>query len=166
MSYVGSTIKKMIDYFEGDVKRVEHALKVYGYSKCIGELEKLPEEKREILDLAAILHDIGIKESVRKYSSAAGHYQELEGPPVACELLREFSLSSEVLDRICFLIGHHHSYGKIDDIDFQILVEADFIVNISEDSINRSQVDTISQKYFKTQSGLAILNSLFNVKYN
>jgi hypothetical protein len=69
-------------------------------------------------------------ESERKYSSSAAKYQEMEGPPIARDLLKEFNLGTEFIERICFLIGNHHTYNKIDDIDFQILVESDFIVNI------------------------------------
>ena len=29
------------------------------------------------------------------------------------------------VERICFIIGHHHTYKAIDGLDFQILVEAD-----------------------------------------
>jgi len=54
---------------------------------------------------------------------------------------------------VCHLIGNHHSYQKIDDIDFQILVEADFIVNIFEDEMKRSKIESVVNKYFKTNSG-------------
>jgi HD superfamily phosphodiesterase len=161
VNIVSATMKKMIEYFDGDVKRINHALKVYGFAKSIGELEDIPEEKLRILEVAAILHDIGIKESERKYSSSAGKYQEIEGPPIACDILQEFILSKDFLDRVCYLIGNHHTYSKIDDIDFQILVEADFLVNIFEDGMEKEQIKTIKQKYFKTNTGLCYLDSMY-----
>lgn len=162
MNRISATIEKMITYFNGDVKRINHALKVYSFAKSIGELESLPKEKQEILELAAVLHDIEIKESEKKYSSSAGKYQEMEGPLVARDILKEFKLNRDVLDRICFLIGHHHTYNKIDDIDYQILIEADFLVNIFEDGMDQKQIDTIKQKYFKTNIGILFLNRLYN----
>lgn len=162
MNRISATIEKMITYFNGDVKRINHALKVYSFAKSIGELESLPKEKQEILELAAVLHDIGIKESEKKYSSSAGKYQEMEGPLVARDILKEFKLNRDILDRICFLIGHHHTYNKIDDIDYQILIEADFLVNIFEDGMDQKQIDTIKQKYFKTNIGILFLNRLYN----
>lgn len=161
MNIISLTIEKMVEYFHGDVKRINHALKVYGFTKTMGELEKLSKEEQEILQLAAILHDIGIQESERKYLSSAGRYQEIEGPPIARGILKEFSLNEDVLDRICFLIGYHHSYHKIDHMDFQILVEADFLVNIFEDEMDRKQIETIKEKYFKTSAGLFFLNSMY-----
>lgn len=158
---VGDVIRKMIIYFDGDVKRINHAMKVYGFAKGIGENEGIQKDKLEILEVAAVLHDIGIKESERKYSSSSGNYQEIEGPHVACEILEEFGLSKEFLHRVCFLIGNHHTYNKIDDTDFQALVEADFIVNIFEDDIKKDQIKVIKQKYFKTETGISFLESMY-----
>lgn len=161
MSVEANMLKKTIVYFEGDVKRINHALKVYGFAKSIGELEGMSEEKLRVLELAAILHDIGIKESERKYASSAGKYQELEGPPIAKALLQGFDLANQIVDRVCYLIGNHHSYSKIDDLDFQILVEADFLVNIFEDGMTEDQIASIRLKYFKTSTGMDYLNSLY-----
>ncbi|SFR15509.1 HD domain-containing protein [Desulfoscipio geothermicus] len=161
---ISDTIKKMILYFDGDVKRINHALKVYAFAKSIGELEGIPEEKLNILEVAAVLHDIGIKESEIKYSSSSGKYQQIEGPPVACAILEEFNLIKGFIDRVSYLIGNHHTYSKIDDIDFQILVEADFLVNIFEDDIGKEQVKAIKQKYFKTNTGICYLESLYSME--
>ena len=32
-------------------------------------------------------------------------------------------------DRIAFLISHHHTIDQIDGMDYQILIEADYLVN-------------------------------------
>lgn len=160
-SFTTNTIGKMIVYFDGDVKRINHALKVYSLAKSIGEVEGIPEEKLKILEVAAVLHDIGIKESEKKYASSAGKYQEIEGPPIACNILQEFNLSKDFVNRVSYLIGSHHTYSKIDDVDFQILVEADFIVNIFEDGIEKEQVKIIKQKYFKTNTGISFLESMY-----
>ena len=36
------------------------------------------------------------------------------------------------MNRVAYLVGHHHSPEQIDGIDYQILIEADYIVNASE----------------------------------
>ncbi|ADK13202.1 MULTISPECIES: HD domain-containing protein [Clostridium] len=153
--------KKMILYFGNDIKRINHALKVHGFSKTIGRLEGLNDNEMLILELASILHDIGIKESERKYNSSAGNYQEIEGPPVAKELLKEIDLDDTAIERICFLIGNHHSYNKIDKIDLQILIESDFLVNAYEDNIKISDIEYMKNKYFKTSTGKELLNSIY-----
>ncbi|MHC1685375.1 MAG: HD domain-containing protein [Clostridiaceae bacterium] len=158
---VSKVMEEMITYFDGDARRINHALKVYGFSKTIGELENLDKENQLILEIASILHDIGIKNSEIKYNSSAGNYQEIEGPPVAKDMLLKYDLSEEVIDRICFLIGNHHSYNNIDKVDFQILVEADFLVNIFEDEIKSEQVRIVKEKYFKTEAGKRLVESLY-----
>jgi HD superfamily phosphodiesterase len=115
----------------------------------------------KIIQIAAILHDIGIKESERKYNSSSGKYQEMEGPAIAKEILKNFNLEESLTERVCFLIGNHHTYNKIDDIDFQILVESDFIINIFEDNIQKEQVKNIKDKYFKTKTGTNYLENMY-----
>ena len=39
----------MIDYYQGDPKRIQHFLKVHAYAKLIGEQEGLDKETLEIL---------------------------------------------------------------------------------------------------------------------
>lgn len=152
---------KMADYFAGDPRRVAHALKVYGFAHMIAGEEKLEAKDKKILMAAAILHDIGIREAERKYGSTAGKYQEMEGPSVAGGLLEGFPLSDEEKQRVLFLIGNHHSYSKIDAADFQILAEADFLVNILEEGLKKDAARSIQKKIFKTKTGNRLLASLY-----
>jgi HD superfamily phosphodiesterase len=154
-------LHRMADYFAGDPRRVGHALKVYGFARMIAGEEDLPAREMKILLAAAILHDVGIREAERKYGSADGKYQEMEGPAIARRLLQGFPLDEEETERILFLIGNHHSYSKIDAPDFQILAEADFLVNIFEDGMDRDAVQSIWKKIFKTKTGSALLASLY-----
>ena len=158
---VQTVMSKMILYFGNDTKRINHALKVYGFAKNIAILEDINEQELRIVEISALLHDIGIKESERKYNSSAGNYQELEGPPIAKELLEEFYLNNEVLERICKLIRNHHSYTKLSGMDFQILIEADFLVNIFEDNLSLEQIEIIKNKYFKTETGTKYLTEIY-----
>ncbi len=159
---INDVILKMILYFGKDARRVNHALKVFGFADAIAAQEKLDLKSRQLTALAAILHDIGIKEAEIKHNSSAGNYQELEGPPVARVILNECNIPADIIDRVCYLVGHHHSYQKIEGLDFQILVEADFLVNIFEDEISENTIEIIRNKYFKTQSGKVILDSLYS----
>lgn len=157
----GKVIEKMIIYFQGDVRRINHALKVLGYARGITEREVPDEKTIDIIIYTAILHDIGIKESERKYNSSAWNYQEIEGPPVAEEILSELDISEEIIERVCFIIGNHHSYNKIDGIDFQIIVEADFIVNIFEKEMGLEAIESIKNSYFKTESGRKLIDTIY-----
>lgn len=160
---VSKTLKKMITYFQQDDRRVNHALKVYGFAKTISGNELVSEKCRTIIELAAVLHDIGIHEAEKKHNSSDGKYQELEGPPIAKEILENVEVEKEIMERVCFLVGNHHSYSKIDDMDFQILVEADFLVNIEEDKFSPEAIKSVKEKYFKTSTGRMLLESLYNI---
>ena len=157
---ISEIILKMIWYFNKDVKRISHTLKVYGYIKAISAGENLSQEQLSIVELAAILHDIGIKEAERKYNSSSGKYQEIEGPDIAKNLMSEI-VNPDLIDRVCYIIGNHHSYNKIDGLDFQILVEAVFLVNINEKNLPIETIKNIGIKYFKTKTGLNLLESIF-----
>jgi HD superfamily phosphodiesterase len=158
---IGKIMSKMVAYYAGDVERINHFTKVYGFAKAIGEMEGLDATTLEIVEIAALTHDIGIKVSEEKHQSSAGQYQEIEGPAVAREILGEMELSDVVLERVCYIIGHHHTYHAIEGIDFQIVVEADFLVNIYEEGLRTDAVKSIAEKIFKTKGGIEYLNHMF-----
>lgn len=151
----------MIKYEKNCPKRVNHFLKVYSFANIIAENEKIDEKTKFLLKIVSILHDIGIKPSLEKYNSSAGKYQEIEGPSIARRALESFNVDESIIKRVCFLIAHHHQYNKIDAIDFQILVEADFLVNIFEDGLSEKEIQSIKSKYFKTSTGIELLNKLY-----
>lgn len=163
MICITKVIEKAIEYDKGDVRRINHFLKVYTFAKTIGELENLDEDTQQNLKIASVLHDIGIHESERKYNSSAGNYQQIEGPPVAREILNGMNVPENIIERVCYLIAHHHTYNNITENDYQILVEADFLVNIYEDDMNKTQIMSIKDKIFKTKSGNQLLENLYTL---
>ena len=157
----GKVIEAAIAYFENDIRRISHLLKVYGFAKAIGEKEQLDLFTMECLETAAVLHDIGIKISEEKYQSSAGKYQELEGPHEAEKLLAALGYEKTFIDKVCYLVGHHHTYGNIDTLPYQILVEADFLVNLYEDDSSRSAAEQAYDKIFRTNTGKNLLKIMF-----
>jgi HD superfamily phosphodiesterase len=152
----------MIRYFQGDVRRINHFLKVYGFAKAIGAAENLDSRTQEILEIAALTHDIGIQNSEAKYGSASGAYQQSEGPPEAEKLLRSLGADEAIIVRVCWLIAHHHIYQDIKGQDYQILVEADFLVNAYEDGLSHNAISTFGHKVFRTQTGRNLLHTLYD----
>ena len=55
----------------------------------------------------------------------------------------------------------HHTYTNIDGMDYQILVEADFLVNLYEDSVPKAAAQNALDKIFKTQTGKTICKEMF-----
>jgi len=151
----------MIRYFDKDVRRINHALKVNDFARLIAHESGIDKETRQVIKIAALLHDIGIKEAERKYNSSDSRYQEQEGPAVARAILEPYHLDEKLVDRICYIIGNHHTYTKIDGTDFQILVEADFIVNIYEDGMKPEVIRSIRKKIFKTEAGTRLLEGMY-----
>lgn len=160
---IGQLIVKMTDYYRGDPKRIQHFIKVHDFSRTIGKLEGMEEKQLFILETAAVVHDIGIKVSEEKYGSCEGKLQEQEGPAIARQFLEDLDYEPEIIERVCYLVGHHHTYTDIDGLDYQILVEADFLVNLYEDSLPETAVKNAYHKIFKTESGREICRRMYNL---
>lgn len=153
--------KKMIVRSAGDHHDIEHFLKVYAYADLISRQEITDEGTRFVTLASALVHDIACPSLRKKCGSCPHHEQELLGEPLARELLQECKLSEEVADRISHLVGIHHSYDRIDGIDAQILMEADFIVNAQEQVLNASEALRMRKRLFKTHAGIELLNDIF-----
>ena len=156
---------KMID-FDADADLIQHFTKVHSYCRLIASLEGVDEHTAEVLEAAALVHDIGIPVCNQKYGSHPGNLQEKEGPPLARQMLSGLNFTKEETDRVCTLVGEHHTYLPMDGIDHQILVEADFIVNSFENGLSRSACQNIYKNIFKTEAGKRIFATMFGMKSN
>lgn len=151
----------MIEFYRDDPARIQHFVKVHSFAKLIGEEEHLEEKTLYILEAAAYVHDIGIRLAEQKYGHENGRLQEQEGPAEAEKMMKSLGFEQDVIDRVSYLVGHHHTYTNINGMDYQILVEADFLVNYFE---NHSETDTIKKsvkKIFKTETGIRIATEMF-----
>lgn len=153
--------REMTRWFGQDAARVQHFLKVWAFSRMIGQREELDEETQFVLESAALAHDIGIKTAEAKYGSSAGHYQEELGPGDARPMLERLDYTPEEVDRICWLIGHHHTYGLNAGIDYQILLEADFLVNAFEEPFPRNSIASARERLFRTRAGTELVERLY-----
>ena len=158
---IGEVAAAMCAYNAGDARRVNHLMKVFAFAKTIGEREGLDAQTQEILEVAALTHDIGIRNSERKYGNCTGAHQQEEGPPEARALLIRLGATDALIERVCWLIAHHHTYASIKGLDYQILVEADFLVNAYEDEMDEDAIRTVQEKLFCTQTGKELLKKLY-----
>lgn len=161
MKNTSKVIEAMIEYYGTDLRRINHFLKVFSFAKTIGEGEGLDKDSQALLEVSAIVHDIGIKQSEFKYNSSAGKYQELEGPAEAEKLLSKLGCDSEFISKVCYLVGHHHTYSDIDSMPYRILVEADFLVNLFEDGASINAVKKAEEKIFRTPTGIKLLKKMY-----
>lgn len=155
---------KMIEYSKGNLHDINHFLKVYAYAKIIGECEKLDENTQTVLEVAAIVHDIACPLCREKYGNTNGNYQEKEGEILVAEFLKDTGYSEEFINRVIFLVGHHHTLKDITGLDYQILIEADYIVNADESNYSKANINNAMEKIFKTPTGIALLKSIYGLK--
>ena len=142
----------MRDEFDGDIKRIAHAMLVFGRAR---ELLRHEEGDPRVTLAAALLHDIGIREAERKQGSSAERYQEIEGPPIARRILEGIELDEPTIEHVCRIVGNHHSARGIDTPEFRIVWDADNLVNLSEGLAggDRAQFRRMMKKVFKTKGG-------------
>lgn len=147
-----SLLNRMKKYFGTDTRRIRHALKVLRHAK---ELLKKEKGDRDVVIAAAILHDIGIKECERKYNSTDGQLQEKEGPSVAKKILRDLKVSPGPISEICRIISSHHSPGEVNTINFKILWDSDWLVNLKDECNidDKKKLERIIDKVFLTRTG-------------
>ena len=154
-------LSRMTAYSNGNFHDINHFLKVWAYARAIGLQEQLPPEVQTTLEAAAIVHDIACPLCREKYGSTHGPCQEAEGAVLAAEFLKDSGLSQSVIDRVVYLVGHHHTYTGVDGADYQILLEADYLVNAEESGYTPEAIRSVRETVFKTAAGTALLDSLY-----
>lgn len=152
---------EMTAFDEGSAQRIQHFLKVYELCRTIGLCEKLDARTQDTLEAAALVHDIGIRLSLTVYGDDAGPHQEELGPSEAKAMLDRLNYDEEITDRVCWLVGHHHTYEPVDGIDHQILIEADFLVNLFENNRPSETIRSTYERIFRTETGKLLCRRMF-----
>lgn len=153
-------VEAMEKYFGNDRRRVKHAYSVLNYAERIIEKE---EGDLEIIVAAAILHDIGIHLAEMKYGSTSGKYQEIEGPPIAKEILQRIKFPQEKIAEVLEIIAYHHSPGKVKTNNYSIIYDADMLVNI-KDEYNLKDKEVLAKlidKVFFTKTAREIARTVY-----
>lgn len=159
---LASLMAAMAAYDHGDAPRIQHFVKVHNFAATIGLLEGLDSPTLFTLEAAAILHDIGIYKSEALYGNSSGKHQEELGPAEARKLMNEVGgFTEEQIARVEFLIAHHHTYTGVDAPDWQILLEADYLVNAFEDNLSSDAIRAFEQKVFCSPTGKHLLEEMF-----
>ncbi len=161
---IAAIIEKMIIRSDGNIHDIDHLIRVWTYAKTIGELEGLDDECQFILEVAAVTHDIACPLCREKYGNTDGKHQEKEGGPLVREFLANTGMTKTQIDRVAFLVEHHHTLEGIDSADWQILVEADYIVNASENGYSGQSIRSFLEKAAKTQSGKKLIKAVFGIQ--
>ena len=170
---VAEVVKKMVEYSKGDLHDISHFMKVYAYAKTIAESEKLIEakekeiqEQQKLVEVTAVVHDIACPLCRVKYGNANGKHQEEESAALIEEFFADSDLPKEFVDRVSYIVSHHHTITGIDGIDYQIMIEADYLVNADESNFSGNNVRNMLEKVFKTETGKFLLQSMYQKRLN
>lgn len=152
--------REMERFFGEDVRRVAHALEVAEHALSIQAVEG---GERDVVTMASLLHDVGIKSAEERYGSSAGHHQEKLGPPIAEAILKKLGVEEEKIATVKHLIAHHHTPGKITTKEFACLWDADFIVNFREvaPKMEAEKLRYLIDEKFMTNEGKRIAREIF-----
>jgi HD superfamily phosphodiesterase len=149
-------IEKMKKLFSQETRYVDHSLKVLSCAERIYDMEGANQAfVKDVITLGSIFHDTGIPAALKKHGSPEFAFQEKEGEVTARSALAELQVRPDIRERVCYIIAHHHSFDCIDGLDFQILWEADMVVNLEEGNcaLNGEPKNTFIERNFKTNAG-------------
>lgn len=160
---IARIMKRIIVFSDGNIHDIDHLIRVWTYAKTIGEMEGLDEETQFVLEVAAITHDIACPLCREKYGNTNGKHQEEEGALMVREFLSCESLEEKKLERIVYLVAHHHTFSNIEGLDYQILLEADYIANATENDYSKENVSNFMKRIIKSKSAQELLKSIFKI---
>ena len=160
---IAQILNKMIAASNGNIHDIDHLLRVWAYARTIGELEGLDADTQYLLEVASITHDIACPLCREKYGNTNGKYQELEGAVLVRAFLAGTGMTETQIARVAYLVGHHHTLQDIHGMDYQILIEADYIANASENGYAKESVIHFLNTIMKTASGRQLAASVLGI---
>ena len=155
------TVRETMEkYFASDQRRIDHALQVSIYA---GELLAYIDADPVVTLASAYLHDIGIPMAERKHGSSSGKWQELEGPPIAREMLTDLGAENTLTEQVADIVANHHTRNGVKSPEFRVIWDADALVNFAEVLPSRSeeQRENILQDHMATEAGFRIARRIF-----
>lgn len=156
-------VEEMIQFSHGTLHDTHHFMNVLSYARLIALGENVSLELLEIIELAAITHDIGCPYCREHFGHINGKDQEREGAILVREFLTKLNYPKNIIERIAYLVGHHHTLNEIDGMDYQILVEADYFVNAFNNNYSIENVKNMLDKVFKTKTGSDLLKTMYHL---
>lgn len=128
--------RKVVDFYAGNApvwEQIVHTQTVASYTRLIAVGEGMDEEKVDLMEIAAWLHDIGCPSARELYGNSQPVHQQEEGRRVAEAWLEGVDgLSEEDKKWLVEVVAHHHQLPSASELHFEPLFEADLIVNLIE----------------------------------
>ena len=151
---IATAIEKMTDFYKGNIHDIYHFLKVWALQRTSARRKDWIQKHRkrwrwQLLSMILPARCVGKNteipaESIRK-RKVRRSLQNFQDVP-AGEL---------DVERITWLVTHHHTYTNVEGMDYQILLEADFLVNAGESEYSKQAIENFCRKVFRNGSGNA-----------
>lgn len=159
MADIDGLLLGALQHEAGHPRRSGHILKVTALAGTIGREEGLEEEEQMILEAAAVLHDIGIRNCKEKYGETDPEKLAEESVQTAGQMLEDYGYPKAWIDKILHLVRMHHDYDHIDSKAYQILVEADLWVCALEEGWDPEKIREATG-HFRTETGRQLMEQL------
>lgn len=156
-------IKNKIILESHNPKDIHHLIKVHSFAQMIAESETDDSHLKELIEIEALVHDISCPLCREKYGNTNGHYQEKESKALLLKFFKDFEINEEDLNQIIYVVSHHHTYTSVHSLDYQIILEADFLVNSYEMNLSKDKIIDFRDRVFKTKKGIELLNSMYSL---
>jgi len=154
--------KEVIEYFAStDPSQISHTEAVHNFSQLLSQLENYDEHRLCLVEMSALLHDIGCPNAQLKYGNTKAPNQEKEGELLASEMLTEYPMEDKDKQLISEVVGLHHHHKSLQEMGFDVLVEADLIVNMLEGYYKPEQAKTLFENMVTTESGKSLYRNMF-----
>lgn len=162
-----SLLKHISEYYaKEDITQLLHTTNVVFYTTLIATNEKYSEHQIQLLEAAALLHDIGCPNARKLYGKSLPIYQETEGKKLVPDFVKQITtFTSQDKEWLANVVGTHHQQNQAKALHFEPLYEADMIVNILEGYYPIINV-TSYYKAMMTNSGKKLFVNIFNIKNN
>ena len=156
-------IPEMESVFSDIPGMIEHTNTVLGHAQ---DIQSHVGGALVVVSAAAILHDIGIPRAREVHGSSSGQYQEIEGPPIAREILTRHGFPAEQVDLVCGIVANHHSDADpaiVNTLEFKSLWDADWLVNFPRRYREATAEEKASaiDEIFKTDRGQELAREMF-----
>ena len=129
----------------------------------------MPDELKDCRTLKLILQPIvenAVQHGVRDRMENARIWLRVareEGQ--LCVTVRDngVGMTEAQIARVAYLVGHHHTLQNICGMDYQILIEADYIANASENGYGKESIVHFLDTIMKTASGKHLAASVLGI---
>ena len=125
----------------------------------VRESKKIVNDREQIMKNARIESESIIQQAEEKARNLTSEQEIVRrSQQYAAEIVTKAQV-----DRVAYLVSHHHTLTDIDGIDYQILIEADYIVNAAESEYSKENIKGFIHKVMKTNSGSMLARQIFCV---